>query len=141
MLILAEMLTRPVDVYRMSPDETGDVMKKAMILMVAILASGIAHAQNPPAGSAERGQKIFMHQMCYNCHGTVGQGGGVAGPKLAPNPFPWGAFAQQVRKPRAEMPPFSEKNLPDQDLADVYAYVMSIKGGPAAKDIPLLSGF
>jgi ubiquinol-cytochrome c reductase cytochrome c subunit len=111
------------------------------VASAALLLTAQAWAQSAPAGSAERGQKIFMHQMCFNCHGTVGQGGGVAGPKIAPAPFPWPIFAQQVRRPRAEMPPFTEKNLPEQDLADVYAYLSSIKAGPAAKDIPLLSGF
>ena len=99
-----------------------------------------AQAQEIPAGSAERGYRIFMQQMCQNCHGTVGQGGGVAGPKIAPNPFSWAAFAQQVRTPRQAMVPYSSKVLPDQDLADIYTYVTSIKPGPAAKDIPLLSG-
>jgi mono/diheme cytochrome c family protein len=107
----------------------------------SILWAGAVQAQNAPAGSAERGQKIYMHQMCQNCHGTIGHSGGVAGPRIAPNPFPWVAFAQQVRKPRQEMPPYSEKNLSEQDLADIYAYIVSIKSGPAAKDIPLLSGF
>jgi len=91
-------------------------------------------------GSVERGYGIYIQQMCHNCHGTVGQGGGVAGPKIAPNPFPWVAFAQQVRIPRQAMVPYSSKVLPDQDLADIYAYIVSIKAGPAAKDIPLLSG-
>jgi mono/diheme cytochrome c family protein len=116
-------------------------MKKIMIAVAALLMSGLAAAQNVAAGSAERGQQVYMHQMCFNCHGTVGQNGGVAGPKLAPNPFPWGAFAQQVRKPRSEMPPYTEKNLPEQDLADIYAYLVSIKAGPPAKDIPLLNNF
>ena len=118
-----------------------DMRSKILVASALLLTSACANAQNAPAGSGERGQKIFMHQMCFNCHGTVGQGGGVAGPKIAPNPFPWTAFAQQVRKPRAEMPPFTEKNLPEQDLADIYAYISSIKSGPAAKDIPLLNGF
>ncbi len=100
-----------------------------------------APAQDAPAGSAERGHKIFLHQMCHNCHGTVGQGGGVAGPRLAPNPWPWGAFAQQTRTPRLVMTPYSGKVLPEQDLADIYAYIVSIKPGPVAKDIPLLSAF
>ena len=117
-----------------------------MRLLVVAAAAGMwftaaAQAQNAPVGSAERGEKMFMYQMCHNCHGTVGHGGGVAGPRIAPNPFPGGAFAQQVRKPRHEMTPYSEKNLPEQDLADVYAYLISIKPGPAAKDIPLLNNF
>ncbi len=99
-----------------------------------------AQAQDAPAGSADRGYRIYIQQMCHSCHGTVGHGGGVAGPRIAPNPFPWGAFAHQVRAPRQAMVPYSSKVLPDQDLADVYAYIVSIKPGPAAKDIPLLSG-
>ena len=99
-----------------------------------------AQAQDAPSGAAERGQRIFIDQMCHNCHGTVGHGGGVAGPKIAPQPFKWPVFARQVRTPRLVMPPYSAKNLPDQDLADVYAYLVSIKPGPGAADIPLLSG-
>ena len=114
----------------------------ASLAVLAIAASaGVAHAQTAPAGSAERGQKIFMHQMCFNCHGTGGHGGGVAGPRIAPNPFPWSAFEQQVRKPRSEMPPFSEKHLSVLDLADIYPYLASLKSGPSAKDQPFLRDF
>jgi len=114
------------------------------ILMAAagsLLLTTAAPAQNAPVGSAERGQKSFMHQMCHNCHGTVGQGGGVAGPRIAPNPFPWAAFAQQIRKPRQVMPPYTDKVLSDQDLADIYAYIVAVEPSPAAQDIPLLSDF
>ena len=35
------------------------------------------------AGDAARGQKAYMHHLCYTCHGTVGQGGERgAGPGL-----------------------------------------------------------
>ena len=115
------------------------------IVLVAALGLSMAtaaQAQNAPAGSAERGWKSYMHHACYTCHGTVGQGGERgAGPKIAPNPWPWPAFAQQTRKPHGVMIPYSERTLPDQELADIYAYVLTIKPGPAAKDIPLLSGF
>ncbi len=108
----------------------------------SVFLAGAAQAQNAPAGSAERGKQVYIQQLCYTCHGTVGQGGDRgAGPKIAPNPFPWVAFEQQVRKPRQVMAPYSEKNLPNQDLADIYAYIVSIKVGPAAKDVPLLNNF
>ena len=107
------------------------------------LASAAAHAADSlgaPPGNAERGKKIYMQQLCYTCHGTVGQGGERgAGPKIAPNPWPYAAFVQQVRKPRLLMVPYSEKNLAEQDLIDLYHYVLSIKAGPAAKDVPLLN--
>src|SRR5713226_10463187 len=41
------------------------------------------------SGAAVRGQKLYMQNMCYTCHGTVGQEGERTGPKLAPNPFPY----------------------------------------------------
>ena len=116
-------------------------MRLITVAVGSMLLAGAAQAQNAPAGSAVRGQQIYIHQMCHNCHGTVGQGGGVAGPKLAPTPFVWGAFAQRVRKPRQVMVPYSDKVLPEQDLADIYAYIVSINPGPAAKDIPLLNSF
>ena len=111
------------------------------------LAAGIAAAQTAtslgaPAGSAERGKKLFMEQLCYTCHGTLGQGGDRgSGPKIYPNPYPFAAFVGQVRKPRQNMPPYSEKNVSDQDLADMYHYLFSAKPSPAAKDIPLLKNF
>lgn len=47
---------------------------------------------------------------------------------------------QQTRKPRQAMIPYSEKTLPEQDLIDIYHYVLTIKA-PSAKDIPLLKDF
>ena len=120
---------------------------RALIAASVLAVSGSAIAQTAqslgaPAGSAERGKKVYMEQLCYTCHGTVGQGGERgAGPKIYPNPFPYAAFAQQTRKPRQSMPPYTEKHLPEQDLADIYHYLFSTKPSPAAKDIPLLKDF
>jgi mono/diheme cytochrome c family protein len=109
-------------------------------LLAAFLATPFASAADStaPAGSVERGKKIFINQTCFSCHGTVGQGGGSAGPKLAPDPFPYAAFAMQVRQPRGVMPRYPKQFLTDQDLADVYAYVASIPAGTKATDIPIL---
>ena len=120
----------------------------AFIGVVFALAAGAAIAQQTaqslgaPAGDAARGKKLFLQQLCYTCHGTVGQGGDRgSGPKIYPNPFPYAAFVNQVRKPRQVMPPYSEQYVSDQDLADIYHYLLSNKPGPAAKDIPLLKDF
>jgi mono/diheme cytochrome c family protein len=48
------------------------------------------------------------------------------------------AFAGFVRSTNRSMPPFSEKILSDEDLADIYAYLRSIPKPPAVNDIPLL---
>ena len=116
-------------------------MRRAAIALAGMmLVTVAAHAQDAPAGSAERGRSLYLEQLCQSCHGTIGHGGGVAGPKIAPQPLAWPAFAQQTRAPRQAMPPYSARTLPDQDLADIYAYLVSMKPGLPAKDIPQLSG-
>ena len=123
------------------------MLGRALIAASVLAVSGSAIAQTAqslgaPAGSAERGRKVYMEQLCYTCHGTVGQGGERgAGPKIYPNPFPYQAFVMQTRKPRANMPPYTEKHLSEQDLVDIYHYLFSTKPSPAAKDIPLLRDF
>jgi len=106
---------------------------------VLVLLAGSALAQEPPAGDAQRGHAAFLKYQCYTCHGTLGQGGERGtGPKLAPNPFPWAGFEFQVRTPRQDMPAYRKQHLSDQELADIYAYVRSVKASPSASAIPLL---
>jgi mono/diheme cytochrome c family protein len=101
-----------------------------------------AQSLGAPAGDAKRGGEIYVRQLCHTCHGTVGQGGERgAGPKIYPNPFPFQAFVTQIRKPRQAMPPYSDKHVSDQDLADMYHYLFSTKASPAPKDVPLLRDF
>ncbi len=111
--------------------------------LIFVAYAGVA----APTWSAEpaavaRGEKAFKHHLCDTCHGTLGQGGERgAGPKIAPAVWPYAAFAQQVRKPRQVMIPYSEKTLPERELADMHVYLSSIKNPPAAKDVPLLKDF
>jgi mono/diheme cytochrome c family protein len=108
------------------------------IAAIAAFAWGVAAAQ-APGGDAARGKAAFMKQGCYACHGTIGQGGDRgSGPRIAFDVWPWEGFAQQVRRPREQMPRYPAEHLPDAELADIYAYVSSQKRGPRAKDIPLL---
>jgi mono/diheme cytochrome c family protein len=122
-------------------------MWKWLLIGVGCLAAGAAIAQTAqslgaPPGDAARGKKLFTEQLCYTCHGTLGQGGDRgSGPRIYPNPYPFPAFVMQVRKPRQTMPPYNEKHVSDQDLADMYHYLLSNKPSPAAKDIPLLRDF
>ena len=119
-------------------------MKRMLLSVIVCLAgiSGASFAQQPSTGDATRGEKAFKHHLCHTCHGTVGQGGERgAGPKIAPGVWPYAAFAQQVRKPRQLMIPYSEKTLPEQELADMHAYLSTVKAAPSAKDVPLLKDF
>ena len=93
------------------------------------------------AADAARGKILFTQKYgCFECHGTEGQGSPVTGPKLAPNPIPFEALQNFVRTSNGPMPPFREAILPNDDLADIYAYLQSIKPGPDWHTLPLLNG-
>jgi len=116
-------------------------MQKLFSAALLLFAASVAPAQEKaPAGSAERGYQAYMKYQCYTCHGTIGQGADRGtGPKLAPNPVSYATFAQQMRAPRQDMPAYRKPFVNDQELADMYAYLLSIKPSPAVKDIPLLN--
>jgi ubiquinol-cytochrome c reductase cytochrome c subunit len=90
------------------------------------------------AASADQGKTAFMRAGCWQCHGTVGQGG-VAGPRLAPDPIPSEAFSAFVRSSSRQMPPYHEDVLSNADLADIHAYLQSVPKPPDYKTLPLLS--
>ena len=104
-----------------------------------ILAAGLLAATATSAADAARGKEIYVKVGCYACHGYDGQGG-VTGPKLAPEPMAADALASYIRNSAPTlMPPYSEKLLGDPEVADIHAYLASIKKPPSAKEIPLLS--
>ena len=115
-------------------------MRIALVL-AASLCAGAAFAQDAPKGSVERGKKLFAELNCISCHGTHAQGGGRNSEPPIPAGYPWQGFVNQLRKPRLDMPPYEEKLVSAQDVADMFAYFSSIKAAPAAKDIPQLRNF
>jgi mono/diheme cytochrome c family protein len=109
-------------------------------LLVVLAAVPGVHvvAQEAPRGDAEAGRGQYMEFGCWQCHGTTGAGAGWQGPRLAPNPMPFVAFAAQVRKPRGQMPHYADPLLTDEDIVHIYAFLRSIPVGPAARDIDAL---
>ena len=93
------------------------------------LSVSIAIAQDTPQGNVANGKKLFETIGCFQCHGYVGQGG-AAGPKLL-DPIPFPAFIVQLRTPRNVMPPYTERVLSDQQVADVLTYVRKSFGNKA----------
>jgi len=109
-------------------------------LALALLAGAPARAQDAPAGDGAKGKAVYLADGCYMCHGFVGQGSRMAGPRVAPMALPFEAFKTQLRTPSNEMPPYAASVLSDAEVADLYAYLRSIPGpAHAAKDIPLLN--
>jgi mono/diheme cytochrome c family protein len=115
----------------------------ARLLLAACLTLSVASAAfaqgTAPAGDPVKGKATFMAENCYLCHGTFGQGGGRAGPKLAPHPIPAAAIMRQLRHPVQNMPPYTTVVLSDAQAADIIAYLQSIKPDKAVKDIPILN--
>ena len=109
----------------------------AALLVSELPASG--QASTAPAGDAEKGKKLFVERACWQCHGLAAQGGGIAGPRLAGRLPPWPAFSRYVRRPTEEMIPYTQKALPDAELADIYAWLRAIPSPPAVASIPQLN--
>jgi mono/diheme cytochrome c family protein len=116
--------------------------KRSIVLTLA-LAGAMQHAfaQAPaePAGDAARGAKLFVDRACWQCHGLAAQGGGIAGPRLAGRVSAWAAFAPYVRRPTEEMIPYTPKVLPDQELADIFAWLKSLPAPPPVETVSILS--
>lgn len=92
-----------------------------------------------PTGNAANGRRVYLADGCFYCHGTTGAGGGIAGPRLAPNPLPLEGVKAKVRTASGRMPVYSPAVLKDAEIADIVAYLQSIPQGKAAKDIPALN--
>ncbi len=113
----------------------------AAVLLAASLAAsqGFAAQAAAPAGDAAKGKATFERVGCWSCHGLQGQGG-REGPRIAdPVPLSWAALSGFVRSTTGDMPPYTEKVLPNQDLADIFAYLSSVPKAPDYKTIPLLN--
>jgi mono/diheme cytochrome c family protein len=92
-------------------------------------------------GSPERGKIAIVKHGCFQCHGTFGQGSvNTSGGKVLTNTaLPLEAFQAFVRTTNRAMPPYSEKILSNDDLADIYAYLTSLPKTADYKTIPLLN--
>lgn len=111
----------------------------AGVLLAAVPMKGQAQGNSGqgPTGNADKGKQLFNSYGCYACHGLEGQGG-ETGPRIGPNPAPFPAFSAYVRKPANQMPPFTEKVVSNQDLADIHAFLSSRAQPKPVAEIPLL---
>ena len=111
------------------------------VAVLGTAASMTAQAQDAPAGDVANGKRLYLADGCFTCHGRVGQGGAYNGPapRLAQTAMPFDGFKGQVRNPVNDMPAFSDANLSDKDIADIFAFVRSLPGPRSAKDIAILN--
>jgi mono/diheme cytochrome c family protein len=105
---------------------------------LAALAAGLVIGLGSVSSASEKGKQLFVKHGCWQCHGFVGQGG-VAGPRIAPDPMPLEAMNNFVRNSNRAMPPYREAILSNEDLAEIHAYLVSIPKPADPKSIPLLN--
>ena len=106
-------------------------LRKVSIIVLAMvvllgLATSVAHAQDPDSGQELWEQSVWQ---CSKCHGVMGEGlfaGPLAGRTEGDRAITLEEWTNQVRSPRRRMPSFSEEQVSDEQLADMYAYVMSL---------------
>ncbi len=119
------------------------------VLIVLLMSASLLSGQIPaaPAGNAETGKKLYMNRGCFHCHNTEAFGDGATGgrgtdrrgPRLAPRPIAYPLFIKLVRHPADQMPPYTEKVMTDQEVADIYAYLLTIPPPPPVSSIPILN--
>lgn len=109
--------------------------------LAALAAGAVLGNSAALAASSQKGKAAFMRYGCWQCHGTQGQGSVATsnGKVLAPDPLPYESFSAFVRSTNGAMPPYSEQVLPNDDLADIHAYLSSIPKPNDHTSIPLLS--
>ena len=88
-----------------------------------------------PAGDAEDGEQVWVDYYCYACHGWSGNG--ASAPQVSNTPRTLESFIRYVRKP-ARMPPYVNRVMSDEQLTDVYAFLLSVPPSPDAESIPML---
>ena len=93
-------------------------------------AAPLAPAPTPlamPTGQAavDRGADLFSQGGCLTCHGQVGEG--YVGPRIARTSLSLAAVVTQVRFPvTPKMTPFSRRQLSDEEIAYIYAFLQSL---------------
>ncbi|HEX8989808.1 MAG TPA: c-type cytochrome [Rhodocyclaceae bacterium] len=107
-------------------------MKTALIAIAAFAGFASAAAAAPDAGAPDMEKAKEIMTVCAGCHGDNGQGGKKGEyPRLAGQPAAY--IANQLRSFRARtrvnipMVPYTEeRELPDEDIRDISAYLSSI---------------
>jgi cytochrome c553 len=91
-----------------------------LILVVGVCPWTIGRAAEDP------GQRVYEGQ-CSRCHGPEGRGLGTLGPNLIPFSWSYDEALEQIRRPLCDMPPFPESDLSDAQVAQIVAYLKTMK--------------
>jgi mono/diheme cytochrome c family protein len=127
---------RPFSKEELSDEQLGDIHAFLKSLSPSSDASSVVANLT---GNADTGKRLFMRDGCYECHGNLGQGANGYGPRIGPDPISMQGIMNYLRNPSGNMPPYSAKIVPNQDVADIYAYLKSVARPVDIKNIPLFT--
>ena len=82
-----------------------------------------------PYETTDPGQRLYVRQGCYQCHGLVGQGSILSGPPLSPLRLDDASFRRYVRNPKGAMPPYTARILSEADLGRIERFIRSLQAG------------
>ncbi|SKB76166.1 c-type cytochrome [Sphingopyxis flava] len=104
-----------------------------------VIAQPSGEAERPmEQANAARGRYLYFQTGCYACHGTIGHGAFLAGPKLTPPLMAFEPFSAQLREPVGRMPRYGAETMSDEDVADIYAFLKAIPPQPTPDSIDML---
>jgi len=94
-----------------------------------------------PKGDAANGQRVYLADGCFTCHGRSGQGGNYYGTD---------ADARQDRAAVRRLQAAAARSgaghaglcrsvVSDKEAADIYAFLQTLSGRRPVKDFPLLN--
>lgn len=126
---------------RMPPFGSNQVSDVELSNVYAFLHSSASPVEHeiPVGTSGKKGQLLFTKYGCSECHLSQGQGSRATGARLAPTQIPLSGFISYVRQPTGEMPPYTQKTVSNEELADMYAFLHSVPQPSPWKTIPLLN--
>jgi mono/diheme cytochrome c family protein len=78
-----------------------------------------------PAGDAAQGVELFVKWRCVGCHAP--DASGKVGPSLAGTQLSLAAFTGAVRSTRPPKPAFSEAELNEADVRDLYTWLSRLE--------------
>lgn len=100
--------------------------KRTLGLLLPLLFFLLAACSGMPQGDPSDGERWYRLHRCDGCHGEDGKGG--RGPELAGTDLRFNRFVRIIRDPGSTvMPAYDTGRLPDEDVADIYLWLMALE--------------
>ena|SRR5436305_7215608 len=91
------------------------------------IVAAIAVCTSIAAKSADDAGNRLYESKCSQCHGTDGHGRGNVAPPLVPFDWSYDEALNLIRHPVCDMPPIPESELSDAQVAQIVAYLKTLK--------------